>query len=240
MEDFCDLVDRSTYDENIQEIMRIFNSIMAGKEANDLVLLNYYNGVPISYKTSLVEVKNDTVTLTLHPNQAVVLGKTLKTFIKSSYFRKDVLADVFVLTPKLQEVCLRNFIFTDVLSTKRKYIRVDMADPTEIRLSIDNQVVVGKLMDISLVSIAVALPDDLLLAPETRASIVFRLTNPSDHSFVDVRAEAVYLKKVQTEQSCKHIFIMTESKINEPVISQYLIRRQIEIMKKIKELHWAL
>jgi hypothetical protein len=240
MEDYCDIVDRSTYDANIQEIMRIFKAILSGQASNDLKLLNYYKGVPISYKTSLVEVENDTITLELHPNQVAAVGKTLKTFITSSNFRKDILADVFVLSPGQQEVCLRNFIYTDVLSLKRNYIRIDMDEPTDTQIKIEDEVVIGKLLDVSLVSIAVALPDEVVLAPETRVGVTMRLPSRSNSASVDIQAEALYLKRVETQNFCKYVFTLVESKLNESFLSQYLMQRQMEIMKEIKELHWAL
>jgi len=239
MEEYCDLVDKSTYDATIQEIMSIFNLIKSGKAPDDLMLLNYYKGVPISYKTSLVDMDQDTVTLTLHPNQGVVMGKTLKTFIASCNFRKHILADVFILTPRQQEVSLRNFIFTEVLSTRRNYIRIDMDEPTDIKLTIDNKVVIGKLLDISLVSVAVALPDNIEIEHGTTVGLKMRLPAPGGITFVDMSAEAVFFKKIDTLHCSKHIFLLKESKLNEPILSQYMVQRQMEIMKEIKELHWA-
>ena len=65
-------------------IVRIFSEMAAGRLKSDLRLLNYYDEVPVSYPATIASVDVDSVELTIHENQAVLLKLHNSTLLKLS------------------------------------------------------------------------------------------------------------------------------------------------------------
>lgn len=241
MEQYCTTIDKATYILNVREILDVFERIKKGELKNDTYLLNYYKGVPVSYEASIVDIDRgkETVFFNVHRNQLVVMGMEKRTLIRSSHFRRDLVADINYVRHKKREVALMNFIYVDILSGKRNFVRVEVDETVEMKVSFDNRVAIGRCIDLSLKSIAAFIDGggDLLTAAPDLVRISANLTAGS---FVpqQVEVDAKVYKISEENGRWKVIFELFPNKKTELLISQYLVQKQIELVRELKELSW--
>lgn len=237
MEDYCATIDKGTYDSFIKEIIRDFEDLHTGKLRNDLKLLNYYKGVPISYGANILEVDKEVLVVSAHETQLAVLENDMRTLMKSSHFRKDIIADVMSIDWRTEIVILRNFIYTDILSEKRSAVRVDLDDPTPVIVSYEEgKETIGRLNDLSVEGLALLMPDDCVIDPETKVNLNIRLPIIGQQGFHDLTIEAVFLKTIQTSQHLKHIFMISLDRRSENLFCHFISQRQLELVKELKEI----
>jgi hypothetical protein len=166
-----------------------------------------------------------------------VIDNDLRTLMKSSHFRKDIIADVLSIDWPTQTIILRNFIYTDILSDKRSAVRVELDDPTPVIVRYEEGgEAMGRLHDLSVVGLALIMPDDYEIVPDTKVQLSIRLPIIGQPGFHDLAIEGVYLKTIQTSQHVKHIFMITLDRRSENMFSQFISQRQLELVKELKEM----
>lgn len=240
MEQYCTTIDKGTYILYIREILETFERIKKGELKNDIYLLNYYKGVPVSYEASIIDVdrEKETVFFHVHKNQLVVMGMDKRTLIRSSHFRHDMVADVNYVRQRKKEVALMNFIYVDILSDKRNFVRVEVDETVELKVFFDNRAVTGRCIDLSLKSIAAIIDDggELLAAAPDLVRICADLVTENFSQRVEV--DARIFKVGEEDGRWKAIFELYPDKKTEPLISQYLVQKQIELVRELKDLSW--
>lgn len=240
MEQYCTTIDKGTYILYIREILEVFERIKKGEIRNDIYLLNYYKGVPVSYEASIIDVDREkaTVFFNVHRNQLVVMGMEKQTLIRSSHFRRDMVADINYVRHKKREVALMNFIYVDILSDKRNFVRVEVDETVDMKVYFDNRVVTGTCIDLSLKSIAAFIDGGEELFANAPDLVRISADLASENFSQRVEVDAKVFKVSKENGRWKAIFELYPDKRTELLISQYLIQKQIELVRELKELSW--
>ena len=71
-------------------ILSIFSEMETGHLRSDIRLLNYYHEVPVNYGATIASIDDDSVELSIHENQAIVIKQDKSTLINSVHFPKDL------------------------------------------------------------------------------------------------------------------------------------------------------
>ncbi len=146
------------------------------------------------------------------------LSKPIKALIKEINYQHGILT-------------LTDFRFSEIPQEKRKFVRVRLKDKILITLQKDTETIEGFIDDISVggIGIFTVMIDDLHVGD--KLSISFILNNKD----FDVKGEIKYITQLEdmyrigiqfTDLSVKH----------EDIIGEFVMKRQFEILKKLREL----
>lgn len=238
MEQFCENIDKTSYMLYIKEIMEVLTAIHKGKLPNDLSLLNYYMGVPVSYDAEIVEIDRETVFFKVHMNQMIAMSLQKKVLIRSDHLRRNIIADVKYFQKTKQEVGLVNFLYADIMSEKRNFVRVELDPPTEAKICWGARRVMARVVDMSLKSVAAIVDDNsLLLERPAQPKMVLTLTTDNGTMLVDCDVKVI--KAIgEPGGRFRYILELLPDKKSEQAISQYIVQQQIRIVRSLKDLQW--
>jgi hypothetical protein len=229
MNDVYEKIQLSAEKEDRAQIHATLDSIKNGRLRNDLKLLNFYREVPVSYGANVLTLEENHVELEINQIQAVVISFEKVTVLKSSHFRRDVIATVNYVNVEKSRVILSNFSYAVVRAERRMSVRVELSDPIYASFSWEGGTVSGKLHDMSLTGIAVNIVEEPDLSPSQKGELSVTLPIGT------IAVPASLLKILTVEGGVRLVFEIEVTRATESSISQYLFRRQVEIIKELKE-----
>ncbi len=220
-----------TFDEDNVEIA----SILKASSKKTLKLINYYKGLPLSYPASIRSVDRGTVDLDVQAEQAFTIEKNRSVFIRSPLFKHDVLAQVQYVNVRKKAATFVKFSYVEIMAERRNFIRMELEPSPDATIESPLGTVEGTLHDISLTGVNVLLVNHYPLAIDAEALIRFSLISFEHdiHLKVSVPAKLVAIKDGSLPFSYR--FSIDPDKFLERKLSQYIFKRQIEIIKEIKE-----
>jgi hypothetical protein len=210
-------------------IIEVLTDIKKGRLKNDLLLLNYFREIPVSYPATVETLEEHFVELLVHQVQAVVISLEKITVLKSSHFPRDVIANVNYVNVEKSRIVLSNFSYALVRADRRMSVRVELSDRLQASFAYQDQEISGKLHDMSLTGVSIDVIDDPHLELSERGELT--VTLPGETITVD----ATLLKVLTTLEGYRLVFEMEASRSTELNISQYIFRRQLEIIKELKD-----
>ncbi len=211
------------------EIIGIIAKIKAGKLKNDLALLNYFREIPVSYGGTVLSVEDDYAELRVHQIQAVVISFEKVTVLKSSHFPRDVIANANYVKVEKSLVVLSNFSYALVRADSRMSVRVELSEPIYATFAYEGGSVRGKLHDMSLTGISINVADDPGITISDTGELAVSLPNET------ITVGASFLKSITTLEGYRLVFEIASTRATEVNISQYIFRRQLEIIKELKD-----
>jgi hypothetical protein len=215
--------------EDSKQILATLAQILAGRLDNDLRLVNYHCQIPVSYGASVLTVEENAVEFSVHQIQAVVISLEKITILKSRHFPRDVFAQVNYVNVAKSRIVLSGFSYALVRADRRMSVRVELCAPILAVFSSAEASVSGRLFDMSLtgISISVAQNPGLLISEKGELSV----TLPNET--ITVPASLLTIKPLA--DGCRLIFEIEVNRASEGCISQFIFRRQVEIIKELKE-----
>ena len=105
-------------------IMEVLSAIMTDELPNDLVLLNYYNEIPVSFGATIERVDHGVVDIIVHRLQAVAMRMQKMTFIKSQHLPYCVIAKVLKVNREECLALLTQFSYVRIPPEQRTFVRV--------------------------------------------------------------------------------------------------------------------
>ena len=222
---------QKTYDDDQAEII----SILSAHTKQPIKLINYYKGLPLSYPAAVVAVERGTVDLNVKAEQAVIIEESRSTFMRSPLLKHDVFAQVQYVNVKRMAASFAKFCYVEIMAERRNFIRM-MLDQSPVAV-IDSPLgkFVGTLHDLSLSGVNVHLPSFCPLALDTESTIRFTLSGgeQSADCLINIPAKLIAIK--DETRPYRYIFTIYPDKTLERQLSQYIFRRQIELIKEIKD-----
>jgi hypothetical protein len=215
--------------EDNATILATLREILAGRLTDDLKLVNYFRQVPVSYGASVLTVEEESAELSVHQLQAVVIAQEKVTILKSRHFPRDVIANVNYVNVEKSRVVLSNFRYGLVRADRRMSVRVELGESVFASFSNDGVVVSGRLFDMSLTGISITVPEDPKLPLSEKGEL--RVSFPND--IIQVPASLLTVKQIGP--GYRLIFEIEATRATELSISQYIFRRQVEIIKELKD-----
>ena len=211
------------------QILQVIAAMKSGKLKNDLMLVNYYREIPVSYAASVETVEPDSAELLVNQIQAVVISFEKVTVLKSSHFLRDVIANVNYVNVAKSRIVLSNFSYAIVRADRRMSVRVELSEPIIASFSYEAGVVRGRLHDMSLTGVSINVAADPGITVTEQGELSVNLPSTV------ITLPASLLKTVNSVDGCRLVFEMEASRATEVNISQYIFRRQLEIIKELKD-----
>jgi hypothetical protein len=216
-------------EEDAGQILATLAAIQSGRLANDLTLVNYFREIPVSYGASVLTIEESSAEFSVHQIQAVVISLEKITVIKSRHFPRDVVAYVNYVNVEKSRIVLSGFSYALVRADRRMSVRVELADPILASFKAADISVSGKLHDMSLSGISIAVSDNTAIPLSEQGELTVDLPAGS------ITVPASLLKTKPLAQGCRLIFEIEPTRATELRISQYIFKRQVEIIKELKD-----
>ncbi len=211
-------------------IIKALTAIMHNKFPNDLILLNYYNDMPISFGANIEHIDHGIVAMTVHSFQAVSMILQNTTFLKSDLLPHWVLANVLKIDREHNLAYLTLFSYVQNTSERRMYVRMTLPDMVEASFHNNQQEVPGAVREISFGGVAILAPQENVLKEKEKGVVTLLL--PS----VKLDVPGVFLKYQEQDSLRRHIFQLKMNTKSERILSQFIYQQQSKIMEEIKHL----
>lgn len=215
--------------QDTAEIIATLAAIRNGELKNDLRLLNFFREVPVSYGAEVLTVEPDAAELLVHQIQAVVIDQEKVTVLKSSHFRKDVLAKVTYVNVEKSRVVLSKLGYAVVRADRRMSVRVELGISINASFFTQDEQVEGRLHDMSLTGVSIKVEQDPDIPVSEKGDLTVALPTGG------ITVPASLLKVIQNPDDCRLVFEIEPSRAAELSISQFIFQRQVEIIKELKE-----
>jgi len=213
-------------------IIKVFSDMAEGRVKSDIRLLNYYQEVPVTYPSTIKSVDTDSVELSVHEHQAILMKHDNSTLVTSSHFHKEYGVHCYAAYVSVAKkiVILHNFSYAQIRAARREAVRVSVKDNISATFSYDNILIEGKMLDISGTGISILSFEVPATETDQPGLLTFTLmgTLLTVHgAFVRAIANGV------DGQIC--IFKTKLDRAGDNVVGKFVYQRQIEIIQELKD-----
>lgn len=213
-------------------IVKVFSEMASGKLKCDIRLINFYDEVPVCYGATITTVDKDSVELSVHEHQAVLLKLDNSTLIKSSHFHNELgihCYAVYVSVPKKITI-LHNFAYAQIRAERREAVRVKVHGKLPVLFSYENVTIEGNMVDIS--GNGISFQSDQV--PATDADQPGLVSFTLSGNVLSVPGSFI---RAITKGNEGHIcvFQMKPDRKSDTIIGQFIYQRQVEIIQLLKE-----
>lgn len=222
---------QKSFDEDQADII----SILKANPKKSLKLINYYKGLPLSYSASIASIDSGTIDLDVQAEQAFAIEKSRSVFIRSPLFKHDIFAHAQYVNTKKGMATFVKFSYVEIMAERRNFIRVVPEPHPNTVIESSLGVIEGDLYDVSLSGLNISIHHSCQLEIDAVSPTLFTLSNieQSLGFKVSVPATLICIKGDVLPRNYK--FTMCPDKALERQLSQYIIQRQIEIIREIKD-----
>jgi len=205
-----------------------------------ITLLNYYQGVPVSYAASLQRFDLNSATFDVHKYQAVCLALDKQTQLRSKVLSLAVQATVLTVDVAAGTARLTDFRPVAYTPERRLPVKSDPNQPVEVELVAQNWTVHGRLKDISLVRLGVYLPaSEIYFEPEIvfqeNLRLQLRLRLPGVEQPLDL-AGIIARGSPQDNDYTLDIRLPTDVEEHK-LIQDYILRRQATAVQELQTVY---
>ncbi len=222
---------QKTFDEDNEEIVSILNTNLN----KTLKLINYYEGLPLSYPATVTAIERGIVDMDVKAEQAVSIEQSRSAFIRSPLFKHDVFAQAQYVNIKKHAVSFAKFSYVEIMAERRNFLRIALVPKPKTVIESPLGIIEGELYDISLSGVSVLIDHYCPLTVGTESTIRFVLRSVEQDTYIKVNVPATLINYKDDALPYKFIFSICPDKLLERQLSQYIFQRQIEIIKEIKE-----
>lgn len=221
------IVDDARKDE--EKIIEVLTAIMNDELSDDLMLLNYYKEVPISFRSSIEFIDRDLAEMSVHKLQAIVMGMQKATLIKSDHLPHAVIAKVQRIDPDSNLAFLNQFCYVAIPSDRRKYVRVQLSGRFDAHFRCNQKSINGTIRDISIGGVAIL--------AQASNDIEVNTVGMVSMEFSGIKAEIPgKLLRISDENDQKKYAVELEAGNKyEGLISKLIAQQQGEIIRELKE-----
>jgi hypothetical protein len=216
--------------EDNEAIIKALSVIRYNYLLNDLVLLNYYDGMPISFGAAVEGINNGIVAMSVHSFQAVSMLLQKMTFIKSDLLPHWVMANVLKIDRENNLAYLALFSYVQNSSERRNYVRMKLPEMVEASFHSDHQDVPGAVREISFGGVAILAPQERPLKKKEKGIISLSLPKAR------LEIPGVFLQCQEEDFLKRHIFQMKMDAKNGQIFSQFIFEQQTKIMEELKHM----
>ena len=211
-------------------IIEVLSAIMADELSNDLVLLNYYNEIPVSFGATIERIERGVVDMMVHRLQVVAMQMQMLTFIKSKHLPYCVIAKVLKVKKEESLALLTQFSYVHISSEQRMYVRVKVLGRFEAVFSSDKEEVRGIISDISYGGVAILAPCGTEIKENAKGTVTLCL------SAAKLDLPGTFLRIDEHQGSIKYIIKLETDPKSEKIISHFIFQEQVEILRELKDM----
>jgi len=223
---------QQSFDDDQAEIIA---KLKSAPPKTALKLINYYKGMQVSYSATINSIENNTIDLDLQAEQAVTVESSRCAFIRSPLFKFDVFAAAQYVNIKKRAATFSKLCYVEITAEKRNFIRIVPEPSPPAFIETPEETIEGNLYDISLKGINIFTDKYFEIGGGASVKIKSAFKNLDQDITInlDLTANLVTIKGVSKPYS--YIFTYHADKGLEQQMSQYLFKRQVEIIREIKD-----
>jgi hypothetical protein len=227
---------QKTFDEDQADILSIIRAEFAKHSKLELQLINYYKGMPVSFKAIVAGIDKYSVDLDVHPQQVVAMSTEHYTFVRSKLFKHDIVAKVQYVNIRRKTILLKQLCYVEIIAEHRKHIRLQLEPPIKALFNSSTGIVRGKLIELSMAGavMSVVQPFDEVLGEETHLSLMVPDIDQNTTYNIKIPAKLIDVSD-ETKPRQYKFSITTDDRISDRVISKYLYHRQVDIIRELKD-----
>jgi hypothetical protein len=125
---FYDRLTEYNVETDEEQIIETLTAILLDQVTDDLMLQNFYQDVPVSFKAAINRIEDNLVEVTAHKLQTRVMGIEKQTLIRSSHLIHPVIAQVRQLNTRTNVAELSQLAYAWVPSDRRRFVRVHLRE----------------------------------------------------------------------------------------------------------------
>ncbi len=216
--------------EDNAEIIKALSVIRYNNLLNDLMLLNYYNEMPISFGAAVEHIENGIVVMAVHSFQAVSMMMQNMTFIKSSLLPHWVLANVLKIDRENNLAYLALYSYVHNPSDRRMHVRMKLPETVEASFHGSTQEVPGAVREISFGGVAIVAPQEKVLKEKEKGMVSLLLPDEK------LEIPGVFLHYQEANSLKRHIFQFKMNAKSKQVFSDFIYQQQSKIMGELKKM----
>ncbi|WP_457640431.1 PilZ domain-containing protein [Persephonella sp.] len=222
-------IDKIKKENKEKESDDIITFLEAAKDS--ISIIDYYYEVPVICKGKLKTIKDKKAVFNVKNCIFKIFEKGHYVFIKVDGVKKSIKALIENIDYRFGLLTLTNFHFSEIPQEKRKYIRVRVKNKIPIKIHKEKNIIEGYIDDISVggIGIFTADRDNLSVGDKIKAFFILK-----DRDF-NVSGEVKYITPVGKMFRIGIQFLNLSVK-DEEIIGEFVMKRQFEILKKLREL----
>jgi hypothetical protein len=222
---------QSSFDDDMMEILDVFKT-----HPNKIVrLINYYKGLPLSYAATIIATDRGTVDFSVTAEQAYAIEQDRYAFIRTPLLKYDVFAKAQYVNVKKMATSLVKCCYVEIMAERRNFIRMAPEPRPTVVINSPLGVVEGELQDISLSGANVSIHHSCPLEAGYETSISFMLNDIETGEPMPIISPARLIRVSGEAPPRDYLFATSLDKALERQLSRYMIQRQIEVIKEIKD-----
>jgi hypothetical protein len=220
-----------SFDDDLAEILDIFKA----NQNKSLKLINYYKGLPLSYAATIASTDHGAVDFEVTPEQAYAIESGRYVFIRSPLFKYDLFARAQYVNVKKRAASFVKFCYVEIMAERRNFIRmVPEPSPTVVIGSPQGEIE-GEVLDVSITGVSILIHHSCPLEPGCEVPISFTLKSIDTGLPIQINLAAKLICISGDALPRNYKFAISSDRLLERQLSQYMIQRQIEIIKEIKD-----
>jgi c-di-GMP-binding flagellar brake protein YcgR len=225
---------QNTFDEDQADILHIFKTEFAKNPKLTVHLINYYKGLPVSFKAKIAGIEKGAIDLDINPQQAVAISIEHYTFIRSKIFKHDILAKAQYVNVRRKAVLLRQMCYVEIMAERRNNIRLELEPSIKAIFTSSLLSIRGRLTELSMAGAVMVVDHNIDIEIGEEAELILMVPDAEQGTTYSIKVPA---KLVAISDDTKPIhcrFMITADRITDRVISKYLFHRQVEIIRDLK------
>lgn len=227
---------QKTFDEDQADILSVIKAEIEKNISLEVQLINYYRGLPISYKAKVIGVEKDALDLDINSKQAVAISSERYTFIRSNIFKNAILAKAQYVSVKHKTVSLRKLCFVEIMAERRKHIRLELEPPINAVVNPSSGIVRGKLVELSMGGAVMSIQQPFGGIVGEEATLTVMIPDIEQNTTYNIKLPSKIIEVLDGVNSGRVRFsIATDDRINDRVVAKFLYHRQVDIIHELKE-----
>ena len=226
---------QKTFDEDQADILEIFRTAFARNPKLPIHLVNYYKGLPISYKAKIAGIDKNAMDLDINPKQAVAISTEHYTFIKCKLFKYDILAQSQYVNVRRKAVLLSKFCYVEIMAESRKHLRLLLEPPVNALFNSPSGIIRGKVIELSMGGAVLEVSEAFNEEIDTEANLIIMIPDLEQNTNYNLRIPA---KLVSIQDDCKpkrFKFSITPDKITDRFLAKHMYHRQVQIIHELQD-----
>ena len=208
------------------------------QDGQSVHFLNLYQGVPISYDATILDIEAESVTFSIDRLQEIAMKLDGNAYIvKNEYLSKHIKADIFYNDFSNNTVTLNNFIYLlNMPAIQREYIRVHPDIVANVYLhSHNNMQTSGRLFDLSMKGLGVVSQENNNILVGAKVLVSFDLNAAFHQKGATIEVEAEVINIIKYKDSYRYCMRIFPEKEMIDKITSYILLRKKEILENLQD-----
>ena len=210
-----------------EQIIDTLTAILRDQLHDDLMLQNFYQDVPVSFKAAINRIEDNLVEVTSHKLQTRVMGMEKQTLIRSTHLIHPVIAQVRQLNTRTNVAELSQLEYASVPSDRRRFVRVHFREANPAVFTNNRFHLQGTIRNICIGGVALQSTQVEKIARGSTGMLHLDLGQ------IQADIPATLLRIADKGAFHKYVFELKRGSESEPEISRLVNHRQDEIIQEL-------